>query len=138
MVKSVPIVQEIYKTMLQDAELAFDTIVASCSDKASSSPSLSSSLSASDSSDDDDENVDADATIARTTMTPGGSRRGLAKLRSSVEHAETSLIFNLCIFAELGNTKNNLITVNIKNSNKIVKCIFNLLIFCRFQRLLIV
>jgi serine/threonine-protein kinase SMG1 len=62
-VKSIPIVQEIYKTILNDAESSLNLIISNLDDSNS----------------------------------------------SRIKMAETSFLFDLCIFAELGNAKNNLI-----------------------------
>jgi len=62
-VKSIPIVQEIYKTILNDAESSLNLIISNLDDSSS----------------------------------------------SKIKMAETSFLFDLCIFAELGNAKNNLI-----------------------------
>jgi PI-3-kinase-related kinase SMG-1 len=66
-VKSIPIVQEIYKTILNDAETSLITILNEANDVIS------------------------------------------LENKQLVTKAETSFLFDLCIFAELGNAKNNLI-----------------------------
>lgn len=80
-VKSIPIVQEVYKNILFDSEISFNTVL-----KYSNS---------------------ANEAICLTDDKP---RRGV-KLLNLVKQAETSFLFNLCVFGELGNAKNNLILV---------------------------
>lgn len=87
MVKSIPIIQEVYKNVLLDSELSFATIL-----KYSSSSAIANMLLVG--------NDEADE-----------STRGV-RILDSFKNAETSLLFNLCVLAELGNaSKTNLISV---------------------------
>lgn len=86
-VKSIPIIQEVYKNVLLDSELSFATIL-----KYSSSSAIANMLLVG--------NDEADE-----------STRGV-RILDSFKNAETSLLFNLCVLAELGNaSKTNLISV---------------------------
>ncbi|CAF0784356.1 unnamed protein product [Brachionus calyciflorus] len=81
-VKSIPVVQEVYKNILYDTDLSFKTIL-----KYSNSNDILSLIN-------DEE--------------PIGDAKGLGLL-NSIKYAENNFLFNLCVFAELGNAKNNLI-----------------------------
>ena len=79
--------QEVYNNILQDSEMCYNTIL-----KNSTSVSSTSKLES-------------------TTMSIQKKESNLKgiQLLGDLKHAETSLIFNLCIYRELGNAKNNLI-----------------------------
>jgi hypothetical protein len=78
-VKSVPIVQEIYKKILIDTEISLSTLL-------------------------DNKQVFIDVSHKLE------SKIGLERLKNP-KQAELNLIFNLSAFEELGNAKNNLISV---------------------------
>jgi hypothetical protein len=78
-VKSVPIVQEIYKKVLTDTEMSLSTLL-------------------------DNKRVLMSASYKLNSNT------GLERLKNP-KQAESNLIFNLSAFEELGNAKNNLISV---------------------------
>lgn len=83
-VKSIPIVQEVYKNLLADSELSYETLFKQSN---SGDPLIN----------DEIEELQ--------------SENGIKKL-NLVRNAETSLLFNLCVLAELGNaSKSNLISV---------------------------
>jgi hypothetical protein len=89
-VKSIPIVQEVYTNLLTDSELSFATIL-KCSN----------------------------SNGADTGLDECGRELKGVKVLNFIKNAETSLLFNLCIFAELGNAaKNNLISVRKRLFNK--------------------
>ena len=85
LIKSIPIVQEVYSNILKDSEISYQTI-------------LNYSILAINDKEHDKASKKESNTKAK----------GLELLKN-VNYAETSLIFNLCIYRELGNTKNNLI-----------------------------
>ena len=70
--------QEVYKSVLTDSEIAFNTIL---------------------------KVIDPPPTETDVNELPS---RGI-KLLDNLKFAETSFLFNMCIFTELGNAKNNLI-----------------------------
>lgn len=88
-VKSIPIVQEVYKNLLIDAEMSFNTIVKYSNTNELTSPAQTGSNDL-DLKDD--------------------TKSGI-ELLDDLKYAETSLLFDLCVFGELGNAKNNLISV---------------------------
>lgn len=98
MVKVIPVIQEVYKNILYDTDASFSTIL-----KYSNCNDILSMIR------EDERNF---------------SEYGL-KMLNSVKNAESCLLFNLTVFAELGNVKNNLILVSLlifmKNSTLIFK-----------------
>ena len=82
-IKSIPIVQEVYNNVLQDSEKSFDAIL---------------------------KYVYLNETNKNIPTKSSSKEKGL-DLLLNLKNAETSLVFNLCIFRELGNAKNNLICV---------------------------
>jgi hypothetical protein len=78
-------VQEVYNNILQDSEMCYNTLLKNCS------ISL--------------DKIETDKTNEKMAQK---KLKGI-HLLSNLKHAETSLIFNLCIYRELGNAKNNLI-----------------------------
>jgi PI-3-kinase-related kinase SMG-1 len=80
-IKSIPIVQEVYNNILQDSEICYNTLLKNCST--------------------DQEKIPAEKPTLKKL-------KGI-QLLSNLKYAETSLIFNLCVYRELGNAKNNLI-----------------------------
>jgi len=78
-VKSVPIVQEIYKKVLTDTEISLSTLL-------------------------DNKHVSTSASYTFSFNV------GIERLKNP-KQAESNLIFNLTAFEELGNAKNNLISV---------------------------
>ena len=79
--KSIPIVQEIYKAILIDFELSYNVIL-----KESNSNEIC------------------------NLQEFGASQEKPTKILK-IKQAEACFVFNLCILAELGNSKNNLICV---------------------------
>ena len=90
-IKSIPIVQEVYNAILLDAEISLGVLLKSTSSSSLSEQCVSST------------EPPTQSVVAEEVA--GKERVGL----SSVKKAETSFVFDLCIFAELGNAKNNLI-----------------------------
>ncbi len=88
-VKSIPIVQEVYKNILQDTDISFSTIIKYCSNQ------------------NNDFKINDKSLTNKTSF----QIKGLKLIHNSVKNAETCLLFNLCVFAELGNAKNNLISM---------------------------
>lgn len=98
-VKSIPIVQEIYKNILNDTEISFNTIL-----KHSKLNDLNNHNIQIDSNVLEQDRYNEELNLIR-------NKHGI-KLLYNIKHAETSFIFNLCIFGKLGNAKNNLIFVS--------------------------
>jgi hypothetical protein len=87
----------VYKIVIIDSELSFNTLLKSGGGSLSASPEhLKSS------------NVVPEQKATVQLLSRDTEPTGLSLLED-VKHAETSFLFNLCIFAELGNAKNNLI-----------------------------
>lgn len=84
LVKVIPVIQEVYKSILHDTDLSFSTIL-----KYSNSSDILSLIR-------EDEHDFAEYGL---------------KMLNYIKNAESCLLFNLAVFAELGNVKNNLILV---------------------------
>lgn len=84
-VKSIQIVQEVYKNILLDSEMSYNTLVKYSNESA---------------------NPQEEKQIQIL------NKKGISLL-NHVKQAETSFLFNICVFAEFGNAKNNLILVNL-------------------------
>lgn len=93
-VKSIPIAQELYNNLLVESEMSFATLLKHSS---SNNHHLQDTTITTD-EDGEFENEDELC-------------RGI-KMLNFIRNAETSFLFNLCVFAELGNaSKSNLISV---------------------------
>lgn len=91
-VKSIPIVQEVYTSVLVDTEISFATVL-----KYSNAPNML---------------MMCEEDVIQQQLV---QQRGVGiKMLESFKNAETSLLFNLCVLNELGfASKTNLISVRI-------------------------